>query len=185
MSNNYVAHIPSNINIFHYNLSEIQDTILKQAMEALYEIRESHPETTVTNIKSVYTTPYHSHRMNDKLLPLCQYVANVVTSTYNNLYNVDLNGLNLEYRVVDCWCAIYEPGDFTVRHNHYPADYSCCVYLDADETSAPIIFEDKYPLQPAKNSLVIFPGNLYHEVPPTQGRRIIVAFNLYKHATFT
>jgi len=32
--------------------------------------------------------------------------------------------------------------------------------------------------------LVMFPGILTHEVPATKGRRVVVAMNLHKHATF-
>jgi hypothetical protein len=58
------------------------------------------------------------------------------------------------------------------------------VYLEVDESSAPIIFGGKLAIKPKPNMLVIFPGILMHEVPATEGRRIVIAMNMNKRALF-
>ena len=77
--------------------------------------------------------------------------------------------------VTDCWIAVYEEGDRTVRHNHFPADFGCVVYLEAEPGCAPLIFGGKTAHQPTPGSMVMFPGILDHEVPATPGRRVVVA----------
>lgn len=79
---------------------------------------------------------------------------------------------------------IYEGSDYTKRHNHFPSDLSCVIYLEVDENSAPIIFSGRVAVQPKKNLMLMFPGILEHEVPQTTDRRVIVAMNLNKRATF-
>jgi hypothetical protein len=85
--------------------------------------------------------------------------------------------------VTDCWIAVYEEGDRTVRHNHFPADFGCVVYLEAEPGCAPLIFGGKTAHQPTPGSMVLFPGILDHEVPATPGRRVVVAMNLAKRST--
>jgi hypothetical protein len=176
--------LPYQLPIFNIDLTPIKDTILKTAMEAIDEMRITHPESTKSNIQSVYMSPYKSHLENPKFGPLCDFVVDTATKLYNELYQCNIESVNLKLHVTDCWGAIYETTDHTIRHNHYPADYSCCVYLHADDNCAPIIFESKYSVQPRSNSMLIFPGFIFHEVPKTEGKRIIVAMNLFKRATF-
>jgi hypothetical protein len=108
-----------------------------------------------------------------------------VAKQASKFLSVNLEALNLEMVVSDCWGIVYEESSYTQPHNHFPSDFSCSVYLEIQPDSSPIIFAGKYPLMPKPNMLVMFPGILTHEVPATKGRRVVVAMNLYNHATFT
>ena len=82
--------------------------------------------------------------------------------------------------VSDCWGIIYETSDTTRVHNHFPAEYGCAIYLEADEDCAPIIFAGHFKIQPEAGTLVLFPGILNHEVPANNGKRVVLSMNLVK-----
>jgi hypothetical protein len=175
--------LPKEERIYIYNLSDKQD-VIDLAMLGVEELKVSHPESVHSNVKSKYMSPWNSHVVNNKLMPLCEHIENLTNQMSLLAYGADIKNLNVEFRVTDCWYARYEPNDYTVKHKHYPADWSGVLYTNVDETSAAIIFDDKYKIQPTKNMLLIFPGYLNHEVPPTEGVRDVIAFNIFKKATF-
>ena len=73
-----------------------------------------------------------------------------------------------------------EQADYTAPHNHFPADLSCVVYLEAEPGCAPLVFSGSSAYQPRPQTLIMFPGITRHEVPATPGRRVVVAMNLFK-----
>jgi hypothetical protein len=109
---------------------------------------------------------------------------NIAREACKTNLSANLAALNMDLVVTDCWGVIYDRADYTQKHNHFPSEFSCVVYLDVDESSAPIIFGGKLAIKPKPNMLVLFPGILMHEVPATEGRRIVVAMNLNKRALF-
>ena len=175
--------LPSEDKIYIYNLDDKQH-IIDLAMQGVEEIKVSNPDTVYSNVKSKYMSPWNSHIINNKFMPLCDHVEKLTMDMSLMAYGSDIKGLNVEFKVTDCWYARYDPDDYTVKHKHYPADWSACLYVNVDETSSAIIFNDKYKIQPTKNMLLIFPGYLNHEVPPTEGIRDVIAFNIFKKATF-
>ena len=158
--------------------------VLDLAKQGLYELQASHPESTPSNVKAHYMSPWHSHLLNDKFKPLTDSAINIAQMASKSNLSADLAALNMDLVVTDCWGAIYNRADYTQKHNHFPSEFSCVVYLEVDESSAPIIFAGKLAVKPKPNMLVMFPGILMHEVPATEGRRVVIAMNLNKRATF-
>lgn len=171
------------IPVFVCDLSAMSDPF-RQASEAVQALRHSHPESTPSNVKALYMSPWKSHLLNPKLDLLCATVVNLARIAARGITGADLSALNVELVVTDCWAAIYESGNSTLRHNHFPAEFAAVAYLEADEDCAPIVFAGSTPIQPRQGMVIIFPGILDHEVPATQGRRTVVAMNLYKKASF-
>ena len=169
--------------VFICDLSLIKPQ-LDLARLAIEELRISHPQSTVSNVQSAYMSPWHSHLINNKLIPLTESVVTIAQEVSRTHLSANLPSLNMGLVVTDCWGAIYEKSDYTKRHNHFPAEFSCVIYLEAHENSAPIIFSGKLHIQPKPNMLVLFPGILQHEVPATDGRRFVIAMNLNKRAIF-
>ncbi len=157
---------------------------LQLARQALDELRISHPASTPSNVQAVYMSPWKSHRLHPLLQPLCQGATLIVEACARSIGQTGLADLNLELVITDCWGAIYEQADHTRRHNHFPADFAAVVYLEAAEGCAPLVFAGRTAVQPRAGSMLVFPGILDHEVPPTAGRRVVVAMNLHKKATF-
>ena len=169
--------------VFICDLSLIKPQ-LDLARMAIEELRVSHPDTTQSNVQSVYMSPWHSHLINNKFKPLTDSAVTIAQEVSRTHLSANLPALNMGLVVTDCWGAIYEKSDYTKRHNHFPAEFSCVIYLEVHENSAPIIFSGKLHVQPKPNMMVLVPGILQHEVPATDGRRVVVAMNMNKRAIF-
>ena len=57
--------------IFWADLSDKPEQLL-MARQAIDELRVSHPDSVQSNVKSVYMSPWKSHQLNAKLVPICQ-----------------------------------------------------------------------------------------------------------------
>jgi hypothetical protein len=169
--------------VFVCDLSPVQP-ILELAKEAIFELQASHPQSPESNVKAKYMSPWHSHLLTTKFNPLTESAINIAKEVSRIHLSANLTGLNIDLVVTDCWGVIYDQSDYTQKHNHFPSDFSCVVYLEADESSAPIIFGGKLHIKPKPSMLVLFPGMLVHEVPKTDGRRVVVAMNINKKAMF-
>lgn len=177
-----VASVPTELPVFICDLAPIRDH-LRLAREAIEELRVSHPTPIQSNVYATYVSPWKSHLLNPKFAPLCQSVVTIANEMSKRILSANLEALNMDLVVTDCWGIVYEHADHTKLHNHFPADFGCAVYLEADEHCAPIVFSSGYQVQPKPESLVLFPGILNHEVPSNAGRRVVVAMNLNKRST--
>ncbi len=173
---------PAELPVFSCDLRALPAP-LQQARQALDDLRVQHPDAPASNVRSVYMSPWKSHRLHHGLLPLCQAVTQIAERCAQATGGFNLSALNLRLTVTDCWGAIYESADKALRHNHFPAEFAAVVYLEAEPGCAPIVFGGRMAVQPHPGMLVLFPGILDHEVPPTAGRRVVVAMNLHKVST--
>lgn len=173
------ARVTAELPVVVAELGAIADR-LQLARQAIEELRISHPQSPESNVKAAYMSPWKSHMLNDKLLPLCASVVQIAKTAAPGAWSADFEKLGLDLLVTHCWGAIYEKADRTERHNHFPADLSCVVYLEAEEGCAPLVFSGGSAYQPRPRTLVMFPGIAMHEVPQTPGRRVVVAMNLFK-----
>jgi hypothetical protein len=162
--------------IFSTNISQHKE-VLRLATEAIFELRQKNPQSIESNVVANYVSSWTSHLETPKLKPLCDLVLSFCNEISKNYYKSDL-----QFKVFNCWGAIYEGGDYTKKHSHYPSAFAAVVYIDIDKDSAPIVFEDQLTVVPASGSLVVFPALLDHEVPKTNSRRIVVAMNIDYHS---
>ena len=157
---------------------------LQLARDAITELQISHPESTPSNVNAVYMSPWKSHTMNGKFTPLIQIMADLIKKTSLEHLKTDIEALNFNLAVADCWGAIYEEESYAIPHWHFPSDFSTVIYLEIGTDAAPIVFANSLVVQPVSGSAIIFPGNLSHHVPSTKGRRVIVAINFIKVPKF-
>jgi len=176
--------VTTKLPIFGFQLSALAPELV-QAREAVHELQLSHPEPLQSNVRGEYTSPWKSHLLNPKLQPLCQLVISLTEHAAKHHWNTDIRKLNFRLEVLDCWGAVYGNKGHTIAHTHFPADFSCVVYLDTEEGCAPLIFENQIKVSPMSGMIVIFPGMLLHHVPENQGQRTVVALNMFKVANFT
>ncbi len=167
--------------VFTCSLAAYPDA-LRLAREAIDDLRAIDPNPIVSNVQSVYVSPWDSNRRTEKFAPICEIVRTVALHVTKVFLSADLPALGMDYFVKDCWGMIYEKADHTKLHNHFPAELSCALYLEAEPGSAPIVFDNGYQIQPENGLLVLFPGILNHHVPATPGRRVVVSMNLFKMA---
>ena len=157
---------------------------LQLARDAITELQISHPESTPSNVNAVYMSPWKSHTMNGKFTPLIQIMADLIKKTSLEHLKTDIEALNFNLAVADCWGAIYEEESYAIPHWHFPSDFSTVIYLEIGTDAAPIVFANSLVVQPVSGSAIIFPGNLIHHVSSTKGRRVIVAINFIKVPKF-
>ena len=173
--------VPSELPIFVCDLKFIQPQ-LELARLAIDELRVSHPKSTPSNVQAVYMSPWNSHELNAKLKPLCDSVVTIAQTMAQSSMGVWFSALQMELYVPNCWGIIYEDNDHTKPHTHFPAEFACAIYLDADEDCAPIVFSNTIAVQPKPGFMVLFPGIMQHQVPANQGRRVVISMNLFKRS---
>tara|TARA_A100001201_G_scaffold34610_1_gene36810 strand:- start:17 stop:580 length:564 start_codon:yes stop_codon:yes gene_type:complete len=145
---------------------------IRSIKERIIQYRKEHPKSNESNVKawhSFYGTHRHTNYFDDinrRITSECDIILNKFNHTKDRLI------------LHDMWMNIYHKGDRTLLHNHFPGDYSCCYYVDIEENSSPIKFPPKLEILPKNDMLVIFPGIVFHEVLPTNGKRIMIAMNL-------
>ena len=96
----------------------------------------------------------------------------------------------VEYKVSTCWGLIYNQGQKTNSHTHWPDTWSWTYCVKACEDCSPLIFthaknenhisKASLAVAPKESQMVIFPGWVHHEVPeqPCDHERIMIAGNL-------
>lgn len=158
--------------IFSTNISQHREA-LSLATEAIYDEMRKNPMPMDSNVKARYVSSYGSHLNNDKFKPLIDIVLSLCKEVAKTYFKS-----SVKFKCCNCWGMIYERGDFTIEHRHFPATFSAIVYLDLDNNSAPIVFENQLTVVPNSGSLILFPGVVNHYVPKTEGKRIVVAMNI-------
>ena len=146
---------------------------LRLAAEAIFEERAKNPRRMESNVKAEYVSEWGSHLNNPKFQPLIDIVLSFCEEISKTYFNCEL-----KFKIYNCWGMLYEPGDYAVKHSHFPLTFAAVIYLDVSEDSAPIVFEEELTVIPASGSLVVFPAILHHEVPKTKARRMVISMNI-------
>lgn len=167
-----IQHVNSNMPIFATNISQFKDE-LRLATEAILEEKEKNPTPMDSNVKAHYVSDYSSHLFNSKFQPLINLVLSLSEEVSKKYFNVEL-----KFKCYNCWGMIYNEGDYAKKHCHFPSTFAAVIYIDLDENSSPLLIEDKLTIVPSKGSLILFPAILQHEVPKTQGNRMVVSMNI-------
>ena len=118
-------------------------------------------------------------------------------TTYNNLNVLNFPALkNLKKQVTDIldkheilladnWAQLYNKGNKHNIHTHYGSIYSGIIYLKGNNPSSTVFYSGvfkKYFHDFKKNTLLMFPSNIPHEVMPLEKdeERLIISFNTTK-----
>ena len=87
----------------------------------------------------------------------------------------------IQYKVSTCWGLIYNKGQSTSSHTHWPDTWSWTYCVKACEDCSPLVFSHaNYRITPQESQMIIFPGWIHHEVPEQicDHERIMIAGNL-------
>ena len=158
----------------------------KYLKQVILEHRQKFPETTKSNVKAWHSS-WMTHQENPKFQPLVDRVCNACTFLSQGYFQCQ----SVEFVPFNFWAMMYEEHEYTIRHSHFPSDFSAVYYVDVEPGCAPVLFEvpqndgvnDKggnLTLQPQNGMLAIWPSILHHEVPPTKGRRMCISMNIDK-----
>ncbi|WP_394385938.1 hypothetical protein [Roseateles sp. BYS87W] len=165
--------------LFAFDLSA-QRAALDLAREAVRELQQLHPERRTSNVYGEWLSPKNAHELSPKLQPLCQLVTTLCGQIWHDVFGQGGEHAADEFYVWQSWAVDYGQGGYAESHNHFPAFFAAVVYLEADATSAPIVFGHNAARPSLPNTLYIFPGALQHAVPHNTGRRVVVAMNILK-----
>ncbi len=158
----------------------------KYLKQVILEHRQNNPETTKSNVKAWHSS-WMTHQENPKFQPLVDRVCNACTFLSQGYFQCQ----SVEFVPFNFWAMMYEEGEHTIRHSHFPSDFSAVYYVDVEPGCAPVLFEvpqkdgvnDKggnLTLQPQNGMLAIWTSILHHEVPPTKGKRMCISMNIDK-----
>tara|TARA_B100001250_G_scaffold398176_1_gene406097 strand:- start:611 stop:1108 length:498 start_codon:yes stop_codon:yes gene_type:complete len=132
------------------------------------DFRKKYPESDTSNVKA-----WHSHFDTHKKEPKFNILIDRIMDASRDFIKIKCNLYPLNF-----WVMEYGKGNYAVKHNHWPATLSGIYYIDVEENSSPIIFENDFVIKPKNGMLLLFPSIVDHEVPPSKGKRIVASINL-------
>ncbi len=155
----------------------------KYLKAVILEHRQKNPQSIKSNVKAWHSS-WETHIENPKFQPLVDMVLSACTFISAGYFMSKDN----KYTVINLWAMMYEEGEYTIRHSHYPSDYAACYYVDVEPGCAPIVFEPatedgnwakkSLTIQPENGMLLIWPAIIHHEVPDTAGKRMAISLNI-------
>ena len=144
--------------------------------DLIIDYEKKNPLGMESNVKA-WASDYYTHLHTD----IFSYYMNLIVRCSQNLYNSTFSTREI-FELGEFWVAHYRKGDFTVKHHHgnllEEFIISGCYYAYVEDNASPIIFDGQIPVYPKSDSLILFSSQTEHEVPPTDGERIIMSFNL-------
>ena len=144
--------------------------------DLIIDYERKNPVGMESNVKA-WTSVYKTHLLTD----IFSNYLNLILQHSQNLYNKSFSTKEV-LEVEEFWVAHYRKGNFTVNHDHGNLLdeflISGCYYAYVDDNASPIIFDGQKSVYPKSDSLILFSPQTEHEVPPTDGERIIMSFNI-------
>ena len=144
--------------------------------------RKRYPETNKSNVKA-WHSDYKTHLKDFRFQPFIDEIINNIRriKQYDPTF-CGFAGFEKTLHLRDFWINMYDGNGIhhAVKHQHFPCPYAATYYVETEENSAPILFHGLKNLKivPESGTLVVWPGFIYHSVPPTQGKRTVLAMNL-------
>ena len=144
--------------------------------DLIIDYERENPVGMESNVKA-WASVYETHLLTD----IFSNYLNLILQYSQNLYN-KLFSTKEVLEIGEFWVAHYRKGNFTVKHDHGNLLdeflISGCYYAYVEDNASPIIFDGQKPVYPKNDSLVLFSPQTEHQVPPTDGERIIMSFNI-------
>ena len=144
--------------------------------DLIIDYEKKNPLGMESNVKA-WASDYHTHLHTD----IFSNYMNLIVRCSQNLYNSSFSTREI-FELGEFWVAHYRKDDFTVKHSHgnllEEFIISGCYYAYVENNASPIIFDGQKSVYPESDSLILFSSQTEHEVPPTDGERIIMSFNL-------
>ena len=146
--------------------------------DLIIDYEKKNPVGMKSNVKA-WSSVYDTHLLTDVFSNYLNSILQYSQNLYNNLFST-----KEILEVGEFWVAHYRKGNFTVKHDHgnllNEFLISGCYYAYIEDNASPIIFEGQKSVYPKSDSLVLFSSQTEHEVPPTDGERIVMSFNIRK-----
>lgn len=157
--------------VFTTKLSDCEE-LNNYLKEVILEEQKKDPNGNESNVKAWHSS-WDTHHKSMDYKPIIDLVMSCVEFIAKDFFNC-----TSKFKLFNFWVMIYEEGEYTVPHTHFPSTFACVYYVDVEEGCSPIVFENNLEVYPENGLLVIFPAVLKHEVPPTKGKRIAISMNI-------
>ena len=158
---------------FYYWI-KIPDTSFNDEIIKLIDSRNDEQQHT-TNVKAKMTGWNLENESSLQILK--QYIlefAKIISKSRFNYVE--------KFVVKEMWAAAYKSDDYTIEHDHWPATWSTCYYINPPKNCSGLYFPDLNEELTVENGmLVLFPGWVRHGVKKCtfDGTRYAVAANLF------
>lgn len=153
---------------------------LKQSIK---KFEKSFPQSSESNVKAWHSDYFTHQKTNDfkPLIDLTEKYAHYATKEHC----LADTGPPYYFMVNNLWFAKYKQNDYTKIHNHFPAVWSACYYVDVEENAAPIVFgsknwgdEEEIVIQPETGMLLLWFSTIPHRVERTFAKRTCICMNI-------
>ena len=164
----FVQPFPIIENNYHVEAEQYNEGIKKILLDGI------DVQSKLTNVKAKMSS-WFMHKEHKEFAWVCGKAESLAIR--NSPHQVD-------YRIQDCWGAIYKKGDWTKKHDHWPCVWSFVYYVECCSKCSPLVFHDApegtHWIRPEIGKLVLFPAWLLHSVPEQicDHDRIMVAGNI-------
>ena len=158
----------------------------KYLKQVILEHREKYPKSNTSNVKA-WHSDWNTHEINPKFKPILHRSLEAVKFINKRYFNCK----HMDPYISDMWAMMYDGNNYAQRHSHHICIFVAAYYVDVEKGSAPIIFENAMKdgvrdnnkpliIHPENGMLIIWPGMLQHEVPPTKEKRMCISMN-FRH----
>ena len=110
------------------------------------EYRNQFPHSSTSNVHA-WHSGYNAHKKSNVFQPLVDTVLLMCYDISKEYYNVPVTD-PYHYEVDDLWLSMYEKNDYTVMHDHFPATFDACYYVDVKEFNGLSEQKNKYSSSP-------------------------------------
>ena len=160
--------------------TKILDLDNKNLKDIIVNHRNVFSKGDSSNVKA-WNSAKNTHKINPHFQPYIDTILQEIKDIkkYDRTF-CGFAGFEKTLYLRDFWAIMYDTDDYTKSHQHFPCPYVASYYVEASPNSAPIHFDGVQTLKiiPKSGMLVVWPGTLYHSVPPTDGKRTVLAMNL-------
>ena len=197
LANSIRRETQSDVYKFNISFPLIEQQIFVDNKRLISDIRESGAMSAVTQAKC-YRTRWDMHTAYESFWNLGQVAIEIAKmNPLAGRSKPDGTPDPIPYGITESWGLIYNKGNFTSTHSHWPSTWGFVYTVQACENCSPLIFDQSdlmgQPVEifPKTGQMLLFPAWLNHSVPEQQceHERIKIAGNLdtawdFKNRTF-
>ena len=154
----------------HYPFyKSVNEKIVKDSEGAVF-----HKEVNMSSIQASQTVSRKIH--SESIDKIYNWIITILQSKFCSHPNLGI----YDFEIDNSWLAVYDKGEYTKCHAHYPFSFSFVYFVKSPKGSSPLVLSTSGKrMKPEEGKVVIFPSSLQHHVPKNRcDGRMILAGNL-------
>ena len=94
---------------------------------------------------------------------VCSRSIDIVREWIINLIRAEHRGW--KFKCTTSWLVKYQKGEYTLSHNHIPADFSFVYFIKCPKGSSPLVLTTSgKKIKAQEGRVIILPGSMYHHI---------------------